>query len=246
MLPSLSATLLELALLLALPASAEPPPLPSCAVGVRYIELEADTTGRSHEICIRTGRTSTIHFDSKRVRFELEKKWFLWVLEGENALAFAPSAALRDGERLPLTVYFDDGAAPESAAFVLVVHPSQAEGQVEVSRHPRPVGSYREEAKQARAEARQCQQERAHLQAECRGRVGLTGLIVHRLVGGEGVSVRDLRKAVTWRPGDTITPMRILSYRSTTQHKVGKERIVRLAVALELGNGGATHWKAVG
>ncbi|HSP81555.1 MAG TPA: hypothetical protein VLQ93_23755 [Myxococcaceae bacterium] len=37
----------------------------------------------THEICIRTGRTSTIHFDSTRVRFELEKKWFLWVLEGE-------------------------------------------------------------------------------------------------------------------------------------------------------------------
>ncbi|HSP79301.1 MAG TPA: DUF2381 family protein, partial [Myxococcaceae bacterium] len=215
MLPSLSAALLALALLSALPASAESPLLPSCAAGVRYIELEADATGKPPELCIRMGRTTTIHFDSKRVRFVWEKRWFQWFLEGKNALTFVPSEALSDGERLPLTVYFEDGAAPESAAFVLVVHPSQAEGQVEVSRQPRPVASYREEAKQARAEARRCQQEKAHLQTECRGRAGLTGLIAPGLVSGEGVSARDLSETVTERPGDILTLGGVRSYRST-------------------------------
>jgi uncharacterized protein (TIGR02268 family) len=246
MMPSLSATLLALALLSALPASADPPPLPSCAAGVRFIELVADATDKPPELCIRPGRTTTIHFDSRRVRFEWEKRWFHWVLEGENALAFAPSEALRDGERLPLTVYFEDGAAPESAAFVLVVHPSQAEGQVEVSRHPRPAGSYREEAKQAREEARQCQREKAHLQAECRGRAGLTGLIAPGLVSGEGVASRNLFESVTGSPGDTLTPTRVLSYRSATQHEAGGERVLRLAVELKLENRGATPWTVAG
>jgi len=34
------------------------------------------------------------------------------------------SEALRDGERVPVTVYFEDGAAPADATFVLVIHPS--------------------------------------------------------------------------------------------------------------------------
>ena len=213
---------------------------------MRYISLAADATGEPPEMCIRQGLTSTLHFDSKRVRFELEKKKFLWVLAGENALTFVPSESLRDGERLPLTVYFEDGAAPERATFELVVHPSHADRQVEVSRHPRPVASYRQEVRQAREEARQCQQEKAQLQAECRGRTGLTGLLAHRLVSREGVPSRDLSKEITGHLEDPLYLIGIYSYRSTPHHHGAEKRVVRLAVEVELMNTGTEPWEVAG
>ncbi|HSP78243.1 MAG TPA: DUF2381 family protein [Myxococcaceae bacterium] len=247
MLSSLSVAFLALALLAALPAAAEPLSLPLCESGVRRIELVADANGKPPEVCIHDGLTTTFVVDSKRARMVLkERERFRHVAETADTFVLIPSELLRDGERIPLTFYFEDGAAPTSATLMLVVHPAQAEQQVEVSRHPRQVASYQQEARQARAEARRCLQEKTRIQAECDGPSGLTGPIALGLVGTGGISSRNLLDEAVVRPGATLAPLTVHGYRSTTQRREGGEQIVRLAVKLDLANGGTNSWKAAG
>jgi uncharacterized protein (TIGR02268 family) len=242
-----SAALLALAFLAAPLVAAAPSSPPSCEPGVRHIELATDSPSQAPEVCIRPGLTTNLLFDSKLARVELEaRERFRWVLEGETALALLPSEALADGERFRVAVHFADGAAPASATFALVVHPSQAERQVEVSRRPRPVASYQQEARQARAEARRCEEEKARIQAGCGERVGLRGLIAHGLVDKEGVLSRDLDTEVVPHPGALLTPTRVRGYRSTIRRREGKGNVSRLAVELRLLNRRTEPWKAVG
>jgi uncharacterized protein (TIGR02268 family) len=226
-----STALLGLALLTAPAEATEMVPLPTCETGTRYIELTADPPGKPPEVCIRPELSLTLFFDAKLMRVEVEgRERFRRVKMMDDTLALVASEALHDGERVPVTVYFEDGSAPTSATFVLVVHPSQAERQVEVSRHERTLASLRQGEQQARAEAQQCRAEKARLQAECSGQGGLTGLIVNGWLGEMGVVARWL-KDVTQRPGGSLVAKKVISYRA-----VGPDGRGRVAVEVELRN----------
>jgi len=87
-------------------------------------------------VCIRPELSLTLFFDARLARVDVEgRERFRRVKLVDDTLTLVASEALHDGARVPVTVYFEDGAAPTRATFVLVVHPSQAERQVEVSRH---------------------------------------------------------------------------------------------------------------
>jgi uncharacterized protein (TIGR02268 family) len=119
--------------------------------------------------CVRA-HVSGLFFDAKLARVEVEgRERFRRVKVVDDTLVLVASKAMHDGDRVRVTAYFEEGAVPASATFVLVVHPSQAERQVEVSRHERTVASLRQGERQARAEARQCQEEKVRFQAECGG-----------------------------------------------------------------------------
>jgi uncharacterized protein (TIGR02268 family) len=236
-----STALLGLALLTTPVETTERAQLPNCETGTRYIELTADAPSKPPEVCIRPELSLTLFFDAKLARVEVEgRERFRRVKMMGDTLALVASEALHDGERVPVTVYFEDGAAPASATFMLVVHPSQAERQVEVSRHERTVASLRQGEQQARAEAQQCREEKARLQAECSGQGGLTGLIVNGWLGETGVVARRL-KAVTSRPGDSLAARKVTSYRA-----VGPDGRGRVVVEVELRNLGAVAWTPSG
>ena len=129
---------------------------------------------------------------------------------------------------------------------MLVVHPSEAERQVEVTRQPRSLASYREGEQRALEEVQQCRQEKARLETESNGKVGLTGLIAQDLMGEGGVDNKDLFKNVTTRPGNTLITVTARSYRSHTGRREGGHKVVRLAVAQELLNDGDTPWTPAG
>ncbi|MFE8597330.1 DUF2381 family protein [Archangium violaceum] len=231
-----STALLGLALFTAPVEATERAPLPTCEAGTRYIELTADTPSKTAEVCIRPELSLTLFFDAKLVSVDVEgQERFRRVKLVDDTLTLVASEALHDGERVLVTVYFEDGAAPTSATFVLVVHPSQAERQVEVSRHERTVAE-----QQARAEAQRCREEKARLQAECSGQGGLMGLIVNRWLGKKGVVAREL-KAVTSRPGDPLAAWKVISYRA-----VGPDGRGRVAVEMELFNWGTVTWTPSG
>jgi uncharacterized protein (TIGR02268 family) len=241
-----SATFLGLFLLTAPAGAAERTPLPTCETGTRHIELEADAPGRPPEVCIHPELSTNLFFDSKLARVELAAWERFRVIQGDVGIALVPTEAFHDGERVPVTVHFQDGAAPASATFLLVVHPSQAERQVEVTRHPRTLASYRQGEQQARAEVQQCREDKARLQAECGGQVGLTGLIAQGRLGEGGIAYRDLNVDVTSRPGNTVTSADARSYRSDTYVEGEKTGGVRLAVDQELWNNGKTPWTPTG
>ncbi len=235
-------TLLGLALLASPGEAAEKPPRLTCELGTRYIELDASRPGQVPEVCIRPALTTTMLFDAELARVEVEEpRHFRRVKPAGDLLTLIPSEGLADGVRVPVTVYFKDGAAPASASFVLVVHPSEAERQVEVSRHPRTLESFRQGEQQAQAQAQQCREEKARLQAECSGRNGLTGLIASGLLGEEGVTARLLTGKATLRPGSSFTADDVISYRAGGPGGRG-----RVAVEVELMNNGTTPWAPVG
>jgi len=236
-----SSALLGLVLLSAPVEATERVPLPTCEAGTRYIELTADTPNKTPEVCIRPELSLTLFFDAKLASVEVEgRERFRRVKLVDDTLTLVASEALHDGERVPVTVYFEDGAAPTSATFVLVVHPSQAERQVEVSRHERTVASLRQGEQQARAEAQQCREEKERLQAECSGQGGLTGLIVNGWLGKAGVVARRLKAAAT-RPGDPLAAWKVITYRA-----VGPDGRGRVAVEMELFNRGTVTWTPSG
>ncbi|AKJ01830.1 uncharacterized protein (TIGR02268 family) [Archangium gephyra] len=241
-----SAALLRLMLLAApLDASALSAP-PGCEAGPGHLELTEDTPGEARAVCIHPGLSTSFFFDAKLGRVELAWREHFRVIEDETGLALVPTRALTQGERVPMTVFFQDGAAPASARFILVVHPSEAARQVEVTRQPRTLTSYREGEQQARAEARQCQEDKARLEARCSGQVGLLSLLAQELLGEGGIADKNITRSVTSRPGNTLTSTRARSYRSGTPREEGGRMLVRLALELDLKNNGSAPWTPAG
>ena len=241
-----SVALLEL-VLLAAPAGAHgQSALPTCESGTRRLELTAETFARRPEVCIHFGLSTSFFFDAKLARVELAGRERFRVVESEEGLALVLMAALPAGERVPVTVYFQDGAAPASVTFELVVHPSEADRQVEVTRHPRTLVSYQQGEQQARAEVLRCREEKTRLQAECAGQVGLTSLLAQELMGEGGIPDKNIQKSVTLPPTNTLTSIKTRTYRSGTARKEGEHKVLRLAVELELLNMGKQPWTPAG
>jgi hypothetical protein len=99
---------------------------------------------------------------------------------------------------------------------------------------------------QARAEARQCREEKARLEARCSGQGGLLGLRAQGLLGEGGIVSKDITESVTSRPGNTLESMRARSYRLDTGRLEGGRTVVRLAVELRLRNNASTPWTPAG
>ncbi len=226
---------LGLALLAAPVAATEPRPLPSCAEGVRHIELRADITDKPPELCIHTGLSTTLLSDSKIAKVELEgREKFSQVLHGKSALMLVPSGALLAGERVRLRITFLDAAAPLTASFDLVAHPIQAERQVEVFRYSRPLESYRQAEQQAREEIQQCRKENERIQAERRGLGGFTEVIANKLMSKGRIAGQRLTEDSIRNPLNMFVVHNVYSYRFVTGRTEGTKVIVRLVVELEL------------
>jgi len=241
-----SAALLPLVLLAAPAGASEPSPLPTCESGTRHLELTADMPRTAHEVCIHPGLSSSFLFNVKLARVELPGRKRFRVLEDETGFLLVPTRALRDGARVPVTVHFQDGTVPASVTLLLVVHPAEAERQVEVTLQPRTLASYREGEQRALEEVQRCRQEKASLEAECSGKVGLTALLARKLMGKKGVPSKDLKEGMSARSGNTLITSEAHSYRSDTARMEGGRRVVRLAVVQELRNTGTRPWTLAG
>jgi uncharacterized protein (TIGR02268 family) len=241
-----SAALLSFVLLTTPLGASAHAPLPTCASGTRQVELMAGRPDVKHEVCIRPGRSTSFFFDAKLARVELPEPERFRVIKDEAGFTLMATRALPDGERVPVTVYFQEGT-PASATFELVVHPSEVEHEVLVTRQQRTLASYREGEQRALEEARQCRWEMARLQVECTAQVGLTTLLSLKLMGKKGVPSKDIDKSISARPGNTLSSIHASSYRSDTGHTTedGRKR-VRLAVEQALHNNGGTPWTLAG
>ncbi|QAT84778.1 hypothetical protein EJ065_3212 [Corallococcus coralloides] len=225
-------------------ATAQPHPMAS-GLGVRHIEIPTESTEATPtpEVQISPRMSTTFEFDSTldpaKVVLEGEKRFSLVDL-GRSTLRLVPSEQILPGERLRLTVRFQDGSVPLGAAFVLVAHPARTERVVEVWRQPRTAESYQQEAKEARAKTQQCQDENARLRAEQQGPGGIAGLLANGVIEGEeGVDAKFLavNTEVRQHPGNALRTHRAWSYRAPT----------RVAVAVDLENPDAENpWTAEG
>ncbi|WPB78791.1 DUF2381 family protein [Archangium violaceum] len=241
------AALLRLVLLATPVENSAPSMLPACEMGTRHLELNADMPGEALAVCIHPGLPTSFLFDAKLGRVELSGRERFRVMADEAGLTLVPTRALTQGEHILVSVTFEDGAVPASVRFLLVVHPSEAARLVQVTRQPRSLESYREGEQQAQAEARQCEEDKARLEAECSGQRGLLGLLAQGLLGEGGIADKNITKNVISRSGNTLTSMRARSYRlDTGRVDEGGRQMVRLLVAQLLRNDGTTPWTPAG
>ncbi|MBU8900981.1 DUF2381 family protein [Corallococcus sp. M34] len=233
---SLSAVLLFLLLAGEGPALAQSPPA-AAGLSIRRIELVSDDGQSAPEVAVSPGLSTVFIFDSdvSRDGVALEGRERFSVLDaGLSTLRLVPSERVSAGERLKMTVRFQDGAAPASATFVLVAHPARSEAHVEVYRRKRGVETYQEEVRQARIEVEKCKEENERLRMEQSAPDGLTGLISTKLLNGDGVAFRDVTKDVSLAPGVAAAKHAIRAYRTSR----------RVAVELVLRSGGDVPWTA--
>jgi uncharacterized protein (TIGR02268 family) len=237
---------------LVLPAGAtanEVPPLPDCDAPRPRHHLPAEPEWQSLEVCISPEMGTVLVFDSPllpgSVRLQGAER-FLDLSLGRQSITVLPRKDLKPWERFELTAHFADGAAPLSASFVLVGHPSRAARQVEVFRQPRTMASYQQEAREARAEAQRYREENARLRAELGRPDGLLGLIASGQVDNEGVLARNLAETVSQEPEDGLRKRRVTSYRATPVSEEGGRKMVQLVLQVELSNLGMESWMAEG
>ncbi|NOJ93898.1 DUF2381 family protein [Corallococcus coralloides] len=215
---------------------------PSATAGlrVRRIELVSEDAQPAAEVAVSPGLSTVFLFDSEVSREGLileGRERFAMLDAGFSTLRLVPSEKISPGDRLKLTVRFQDGAAPTSATFILVAHPARSEAQVEVYRRKRGVETYQEEVRQSRIEAEQCREENERLRAERSAPDGLTGLISTSVLDKRGVEPRDLTEVATQVPGGAAAKHQVYSYRAAR----------RMAVEISFKSGAdAQPWTAAG
>ncbi|MFP2963574.1 DUF2381 family protein [Myxococcus sp. 1LA] len=190
------------------------------------------------EVRVSPGMGTLLLFDTPVARAELEgEERFTRVRLAGDTLTLMPSASVEDSEALRLTVHFADGAAPASATFRLVPHPTLADRQVEVHRQARSAESLHAELLEKEEEVRRLREELARMEAARSLPDGLTGILAAKHMGRSGVRARWLDGQLIRHPRNALHVTYATTYRAATQ--------VAVAVECEELRGGAP-WEARG
>jgi uncharacterized protein (TIGR02268 family) len=202
--------------------------------------LAADATGQASEVCVSPDETTTFVFDASlaagAVEFQPEGHLAGWA-QGKEGLSLyvIPKADFLPGERVRVTVRFEDGAAPASATFWLVGHEaSSGTRRVEVFRQPRSADVLKKEKDEAQAEARQCQEDKARLLAERTEPGGLMGTAWLERKGEVGSE--NILRGLKHHPANALQAENAESYSHPGS----------MAARLALLNPGAEPWTAAG
>ena len=232
MLPPSPGALLALALLTGNAEAAESLRVPECSATSR-IDLE-EYAGQAPSVCVTPDEPTTFVFgaslppgavvvsDDRSVSFA----------QGDNFVTVYPKRSFLPGESVKLTVRFADGAAPETVSFWLVGHVARGARRVAVFGHRRPADALKREAAEARAEARQCQEEKVRLLAERTEPGGLMGAAWMERT--DAVQSQDIFNHVKPHPGNALEATAARSYSHPGS----------VAVRLRLLNPGPEPWTA--
>jgi uncharacterized protein (TIGR02268 family) len=98
------------------------------------------------------------------------------------------------GQTFQLTVRFPDGAAPSSGSINLLANAAVATRQLDVFRRARTVEVYKEEAREARAEAASLREQLKAKELTCDVESGLAGLILSGLLDTDGVHAQMITR----------------------------------------------------
>jgi uncharacterized protein (TIGR02268 family) len=201
--------------------------------------LKAEPPETPPVVCLSPDVPLTLRFDTPlrpgSVRLQ-ERERFADVTPGQHNLTLVPPEKLKAGERFQVEVCFADDAAPACATFLLLAHPALGLSQVKVFREPRPVASFQEGEKAARAEAQQCQQEVRQLRDERGAPEGLRGVLASGLLVEGRIGFKDLTKSIAEAKGNALVMLKAHSYRAEG----------RVAVEVWLVNPGTLPWTAAG
>jgi len=236
---------LVVALLAGVVKAAEPSPVSHCAATDRF-NLSVESPEGATDVCVSADEPTTFFFDSRvavgAVDFQPEGRLVDWS-QGKEGLSITviPKGDYLPGERVRVTVRFADGTLPTSASFWLVGHAARGTRRVEVYRQPRPPDVLKKERDEARAEARQCQEDKVRLLAEREAPGGLMGSAWLERAGV--VALKNLRMLLKERQDNSLRLDKATSYSYT---RTGGTRPESVAVRLRLKNPGTESWTLAG
>ncbi|MBZ4416096.1 DUF2381 family protein [Myxococcus sp. RHSTA-1-4] len=196
------------------------PDADTCDTGMRHVELPAVPQGETPTVCISPGRATLFNFDTDLIPGSVTVEGsdrFTKVEPGPSTLKLIPSVKVAAGERLRLTVTFQDNAAPTSAAITLVVQAAQAAPLVNVYRQARSAESYEQELAETKAKVRQLTEENTRLRVERDGPGGLTELLASGVMDRKGVPSHDITKSITETATNAFPVSRVTAYRSAAR-----------------------------
>lgn len=171
----------------------------------RRVTLAPSTAGTPVELHIAPDYLTTLEFDSPvertGVRLGNGEGRFALFEVGTRLVTLKPAGDLRPGERVLLTVPFADDRVPAGAVFTLVMHPSEVDAQVQVTRLPRTAEAVQAELDEVRAA---CASQKVELEAlRARGTVeGPVGMLLAGLLDPTGVAITEARS--TRESGDGL------------------------------------------
>jgi uncharacterized protein (TIGR02268 family) len=203
--------------LLAVPCLARAQATP-CQTETRHIEWEAGSA-LPPEVCISPDLSTTVLFerplDADSVVLEGRER-FRRVEVAGSLLVLVPSQQLKAGEKLSLKVRLAGAESPRSVEFRLVVHPGQAERQLEVSFPKRAADSCTAQLQDTQAQLQRCQEEKASSQAGAEGGASILGLITAGLIDEGGISALRLDTAAfAQAPENALEVKEVTLYRSS-------------------------------
>ncbi|QRO00719.1 DUF2381 family protein [Archangium violaceum] len=225
---------MTLALLAGTTEATESPRVFECSASSR-IDLMAEPTELVHGVCVNPDEPTTFVFDALLpseavVLFDNRSVDFA---QGGAFVTVYPKRSFLPGERVKLSVSFRDGSSPENATFWLVGHSARGARRVEVFRHAHSADALQRDATAARAEANQCQEEKARLLAERMEPGGLMGAAWLERTGE--IQSKDIFNDLKQYSNNTLTVEAAKSY----SHTGG------VAVRLKFLNPGTELWVAV-
>ncbi|REG27294.1 uncharacterized protein (TIGR02268 family) [Archangium gephyra] len=232
-------SILVLVLLQAPVAAESPPPVADCE-DVQRIELSFVSTA-AIEVCVSPGLMTGLRFDAPVTVDLQDDVRFEEVVRARQLLTLVPPPDMMPGDRIRLTVRFEDAVPQQRATLVLVGHRGQATHQVEVYRDKRTRESYQQEIEQEHARNQQLREENQrlsgeleHLRARLNQSVGLLGLYINGVLGLSGIQSTLLSEGPPVVGG--LSMSRGTSYRANDS----------VAVELWLLNSSAEPWTAEG
>ncbi|HYH97712.1 DUF2381 family protein [Hyalangium sp.] len=231
--------LLSVGLILALhasPAQADLPSFVECESASSRVDLPLEAAMAPPKACISAGIATVLSFnadvDRDLVAIQGRERFESFVV-ADRMIVLKPKSDLTPGERFLLSVSFLDGAAPESATFLMIAHPALATRQIDVFRHARPVKAYQQEVQEVRAENAQLRSRVKQLEDQALTRGGLADLLANNFVDHDGIKTALLDN-LHGTHGNALYVARCLSLYATAGN--------RAALKLTVSQSGSQEW----
>ncbi|HYO70607.1 MAG TPA: DUF2381 family protein [Archangium sp.] len=222
--------------LVLLQAPAEPVPPATGCTDVQRHDLSL-ASAADVEVCVSPGLSTSFRFDIPAEVDVQDDVRFEELLRSRRLLTLVPPPDMTPGERIRLTVRFEEGPARQSATFVLVGHRGRAAQQVEVYHDRRTRESYLQERDQERAKSQRLREQVQQLRALLNQSSGLMGLLRSSALGDAGIPALESRQLLNGQHSDdALSLTRVVTYRSNNS----------VAVEMWLKNSGVETWSVAG
>jgi len=196
-----------------------------CELAAARVEFNPDALNLPPVACVSPNTATVIIFHTPidPQSIVLQGEDYFKVVATRESVMVIPNSNIPTDQTFQLAVRFPDEAAPSSGSINLLANASVATRQLDVFRRARTVESYKEEAREAREEAKSLREQLKEKEITCDVGGGLAGLILSGLLSQSGLGAERLESAPKgWRENARIMlyrlPAKRIAIRARLEH----------------------------